>query len=56
MAVEALVEEDDIEVAQQNEKMARYNHQIAVKKNELDGLRRAMHTGKITDEVFFLSR
>ena len=55
LAVEALAEEDDMEVAQQNEKITRYNKQIADKKNALDGLRRAMYTGKITDEAFFKS-
>ena len=55
LAVEALAEEDDIEVAKQNEEIAKYNRLIAQKKNELDGLRRSVYRGIITDNTFFLS-
>lgn len=55
LAIEALAEEDDIEVAKQNEEIANYNQQIAKKKNELDNLRRSVYKGLITDNAFFLS-
>lgn len=55
LAVEALAEEDDIEVAKQNDEIAKYNRLIAQKKNELDGLRRSVYRGIITDNAFFLS-
>lgn len=55
LAIEALAEEDEIEVSKQNEKIARYNQQIAKKKNELDSLRRSVYTGIITDTSFFLA-
>ena len=55
LAIEALAEEDDIEVAKQNEKITSYNQQITKKKNELDNLRRSVYKGIITDNAFFLS-
>ena len=55
LAVEALAEEDEIEVSKQNERIANYNKQIATKKNELDNLRRSVYKGLITDNAFFLS-
>ncbi|MBQ3280156.1 recombinase family protein [Candidatus Saccharibacteria bacterium] len=55
LAVEALAEEDEIEVSKQNERIANYNKQIATKKNELDNLRRSVYRGLITDNAFFLS-
>lgn len=53
LAIEALAEEDDIAVTEQNEKIARYDQQIAKKKNELDNLRRSVYMGIITDNAFF---
>ena len=55
LAIEALAEEDDMEVSHQNEKIAQINKRIAQKKNELDCLRRSVYTGIITDTAFFLS-
>ena len=55
LAIQALEEEDEIEVSQQNEKIAKYNKQISDKKNQLDSLRRSMYRGLITDQAFFLS-
>lgn len=55
IAIEALAEEDAIEVTKQNEKIAQINKAIAQKKSALDGLRRSVYTGIITDNVFFLS-
>ena len=55
LAVEALAEEDDVEVARQNEEIARYDKLITGKKNELDSLRRSVYRGIITDNAFFLS-
>ena len=55
LAIRALEEEDEIEVADQNKKIASYNKQIADKKNQLDSLRRSMYRGIITDQAFFLS-
>ena len=55
LAVEALAEEDLVEVTEQNEKMASINNELAKKKHELDSLRRAVYTGVITDNAFFLS-
>ena len=54
LAVEALAEQDDIEVAKQNENMNRYNRLIAGKKADLDNLRRSVYKGIITDNAFFL--
>lgn len=55
IAIEALAEEDDIEVAKQNEKIAKYNKQISDKKNELNSLRHSVYRGLIDDQDFFLS-
>ena len=55
LAIKALEEEDEIEVAKQNEKIARYNKQISDKKNQLDSLRRSVYQGLITDQAFFIS-
>ena len=55
LAIEALAEEDEIEVSKQNENIARYDQQVAKKKNELDSLRRSVYTGVITDIAFFHS-
>ncbi len=55
LAVEALAEEDLAEVTEQNDKIASINNQLAKKKHELDSLRRAVYTGVITDNAFFLS-
>ena len=55
LAIRALEEEDDIEVADQNKKIASCNKQITDKKNQLDSLRRSMYRGIITDQAFFLS-
>ena len=55
LAIRALEEEDEIEVADQNRKIAEYNKQISDKKNQLDSLRRSMYRGIITDQAFFLS-
>lgn len=55
IAIRALEEEDEVEVANQNSKIARYNKQISDKKNQLDNLRRAVYQGIITDQAFFLS-
>ena len=55
LAIQALEEEDEIEVADQNRKIAAYNKQISDKKNQLDSLRRAMYRGVINDQAFFLS-
>ena len=54
LAIRALEEEDEIEVAGQNEKIAQFNKRISDKKNELDSLRRSMYRGIITDQAFFL--
>lgn len=55
IALEALAEEDEIEVSRQNEKIGQINKQIADKKNQLDSLRRSAYRGLITDEAFILS-
>lgn len=55
LALEALSEEDEVKVAEQNEKLARYDQQITGKKNQLDSLRRSVYKGIITDTAFFLS-
>ncbi len=54
IAIEALAEEDEIEVAKQNEKIANINKRIADKTNELNNLRRAVYKGIIDDHAFFL--
>ena len=55
IAIEVLAEEDEIEVSEQNKKIAQINHQISKKKSDLDSLRRAVYTGVITDNAFFVS-
>lgn len=55
LAIRALEEEDEFEVANQNKKLAEYNKQISDKKNQLDSLRRSMYQGVITDQAFFLN-
>ena len=55
LAIRALEEEDEIEVADQNRNIAEYNKQISDKKNQLDSLRRSMYQGLITDQAFYLS-
>ena len=55
LAIQALEEEDEIEVAEQDKKIAKYNKQISDKKNQLDSLRRSVYRGLITDHAFFLS-
>ena len=55
IAIEALAEEDEIEVAKQDEKIADINKRIADKTNELNGLRRSLYKGLITDNSFFLT-
>lgn len=55
LAIQALEEEDEIEVAEQDKKIAKYNKQISDKKNQLDSLRRSMYRGIITDQAFFIS-
>ncbi len=54
LAIEALIEEDELEVSQQNLKISEINASIAKKKTELDGLRRALYTGLITDQGYFI--
>ena len=55
IAIEALTEEDEIEIAKQDEKIASINKRIADKTNELNNLRRAVYKGLITDNAFFLA-
>ena len=55
LAIKALEEEDEIEVAEQNKKIASYNKQISDKKGQLDSLRRSMYRGIISDQAFFLN-
>ena len=55
LAIEALIKEDETEVAEQNKKISAINKQIAKKKTDLDGLRRAMYTGMLNDPAFFAS-
>ena len=55
IAIEALAEEDEIEVAKQDEKIANINKRIADKTNELNNLRRAVYKGIIDDYAFFLA-
>ena len=55
LAIEALAEEDAMEVTKQEEKIAAINKQIADKNNELTALRRSVYTGLITDNAFFLA-
>ncbi len=55
IAIEALAEEDAMEVSQQDERIAQINQQISQKKTNLDSLRRSVYTGIITDNAFFLS-
>ncbi len=55
IAVEALAEEDSIEVAKQNEKINAINKEITKKNNDLNALRRSLYTGLITDNAFFLA-
>ncbi len=56
IAIEALAEEDEIEVAKQDEKIASINKRIADKTNELNNLRRSLYKGLITDNAFFLAK
>ncbi len=55
VAIDVLVEEDSIEVSKQNDRIASINKQLAQAKADLDNLRRAIYTGKIIDNGFFLS-
>ena len=55
IAIEALAEEDEIEVAEQDGKMAEINKRIIDKTNELNNLRRSLYKGLITDNAFFLA-
>ncbi len=55
IAIEALAEEDEIEVAEQDGKMAEINKRITDKTNELNNLRRSLYKGLITDNAFFLA-
>lgn len=55
IALEALAEEDEMEVSRQAEKLTNINKVIADKNNELNALRRSLYTGLITDNAFFLS-
>lgn len=55
IAIEALAEEDEIEIAKQDEKIASINKRIADKTNELNNLRRAVYKGIIDDHAFFLA-
>lgn len=55
IAIEALAEEDEIEVSDQNEKIASINKRIAEKNNELNSLRRAVYKGLFDDTAFFLA-
>ena len=55
IAIEALAEEDEIEVAEQDGKMAEINKKITDKTNELNNLRRLLYKGLIDDNAFFLA-
>ncbi len=56
LATEALAEEDEIKVSQQNEKIAQINRQITITKNKLNSLRRTyIYEKVITDDAFFIS-
>ncbi|MBR3414769.1 recombinase family protein [Candidatus Saccharibacteria bacterium] len=55
IAIEALAEEDEAEIVEQNNKISSINKRIAEKNNELNGLRRSLYKGLITDNAFFLS-
>lgn len=55
IAIEALAEEDEVEVAKQDEKIANINKAIADKTNELNNLRRSLYKGLIDDNAFFLA-
>ena len=55
IAIKALAEEDDMKTSEQDERIAQINNQISKKKTDLDSLRRAVYTGVITDNAFFLS-
>ena len=50
-----MAEEDEIEVAEQDGKMAEINKRITDKTNELNNLRRSLYKGLITDNAFFLA-
>ena len=54
IAIEALAEEDEIEIAEQDSKMSAINKKITDKTNELNNLRRSLYKGLITDNAFFL--
>lgn len=56
IAIEALAEEDEIEVAEQDSKMAGINKRITDKTNELNNLRRSLYKGLINDNAFFLAK
>ena len=55
LAIQALEEEDEIEVAEQNKKIGSYDKQIQDKKNQLDSLMRSVYRGLITDQAFFIN-
>ena len=55
IAIEALAEEDEIEVAEQDSKMAEINKKITDKTNELNNFRRLLYKGLIDDNAFFLA-
>lgn len=55
IAIEALAEEDEIEITKQNEKIASINKKITDKNNELNNLRRSLYKGLIDDNAFFLA-
>ena len=55
LAIEALAEEEERWIGEQEEETARLQRQQFQKKNELSGLRRMRYSGEITDQEWFIA-
>lgn len=54
LAIEALAEEEDRRIAEQEKKIRELRLQEDAKKNELSGLRRMRYSGEIKDQAWFM--
>ena len=54
LAIEALAEEEDRRISNQEDKIRKLRRQEDTKKNELSGLRRMRYSGEIKDQAWFM--